>query len=172
LQIENGKLKEGEGLPNFQFAIFISQFSINVSTPAKGCCSMSALLTFSGAVEREPAIERWFDAQRSELASIARAWFVQMRQCGPDVRELMHDGCPVVCVEDAPFAYVNAFRAHVNVGFFHGAALADPTGLLEGTGKYMRHVKVRPDVALDASSLEALIAAAYRDILARLKETK
>jgi hypothetical protein len=92
-----------------------------------------------------------------------------MRECGTDVRELMHDGCPTVCVTDAPFAYVGAFRAHVNVGFFHGAALPDPAGLLEGTGKYMRHVKVKPGRVLDGLSLEALITAAYRDVVARLK---
>jgi hypothetical protein len=131
-----------------------------------------AFLTFNGAVEREPAIDRWFDARPIELAAIARAWFARMRRCGDDVRELMHDGCPVVCVEDAPFAYVNVYKAHVNVGFFHGAALADPAGLLQGAGKYMRHVKVRPGEALDAASLETLIAAAYHDIVARLKEAK
>ena len=78
----------------------------------------------------------------------------------------MHDGYATVCVEDAPFAYVGAFTAHVNVGFFQGAALPDSAGLLEGTGKHMRHVKVRPGLALDVSSLEALITAAYRDIVA------
>jgi hypothetical protein len=128
-----------------------------------------ALLRFSGAVERDPAIELWLDAQPSELGSIARTWFTLMRQCDADVRELMHDGYATVCVEDAPFAYVGAFRAHVNVGFFHGTALPDPAGLLEGTGKYMRHVKVKPGLALDGSSLEALIIAAYRDIVARLR---
>lgn len=93
-----------------------------------------------------------------------------MRQCGgADVRELMHDGFPTVCVADAPFAYVGVFKTHVNVGFFRGAALPDPAGLLEGMGKYMRHVKVRPGLALDGSSLEALITTAYRDIVARLK---
>jgi hypothetical protein len=131
-------------------------------------CIVPGLLTFSGAVERDPAIDHWLDAQPSPLGSIARTWFTRMRQSGADVRELMHDGCPTACVQDAPFAYVNAFKAHVNVGFFHGAALADPAGLLEGTGKYMRHVKVKPGLALDASSLEALIASAYRDIIARL----
>jgi hypothetical protein len=80
----------------------------------------------------------------------------------------MHDGCPTVCVEDAPFAYVNAFRAHVNVGFFHGAALTDPAGLLEGAGRYMRHVKIRPGHSLDVSSLEDLITAAYKDIVEKL----
>lgn len=130
---------------------------------------MPTLLRFNGAVEREPAIDHWLDAQPIELGSIARTWFTQMRGCGADVRELMHDGCPTVCVEDAAFAYVNAFRAHVNVGFFQGAGLTDPTNLLEGTGKYMRHVKVRPGIGIDGSALESLLTAAYRDILARLR---
>ncbi|HEX2011696.1 MAG TPA: DUF1801 domain-containing protein [Roseateles sp.] len=129
---------------------------------------MPALLTFTGSVEKAPAIGLWLDTQPNDLAPMARRWFVQMRRCGPDVRELMHDGCPTVCVQDAPFAYVNAFRAHVNVGFFHGTSLADPAGLLEGTGKYMRHVKLKPGRAIDASALQMLIDAAYRDIVARL----
>ena len=133
---------------------------------------MPAFLTFSGGVKREPAIDRWIDAQSSELGAIARTWFTLMRQCGTDVRELMHDGCPTVCVQDAAFAYVNAFRAHVNVGFFHGAALADPTGLLQGTGKHMRHVKVKPGHAVDAPSLEGLVTAAYHDIRARLRAVR
>jgi hypothetical protein len=129
---------------------------------------MPALLTFSGAIEHDPAIHQWLEALPGELAPIAQTWFARMRQCGADVRELLHDGCPTVCVKDAPFAYVNAFKAHVNVGFFHGASLADPAGMLQGTGKFMRHVKLKPGLAVDASALDALITAAYRDIAARL----
>jgi hypothetical protein len=129
---------------------------------------VAALLRFSGAVERDPAIERWLDAQPSELGAIARTWFARMRRCGADVRELMHDGYATVCVQDAPFAYVGALRVHVNVGFFHGAVLPDPAALLEGTGKHMRHVKIKPGLALDGPLLEALIDAAYRDIVVRL----
>jgi hypothetical protein len=128
-----------------------------------------ALLTFSGAVEWDPAIQGFFDGRRPELVVIARHWFAQMRGCGPDVRELLHDGCPVVCVDDAPFGYVNVAKAHVSVGFFHGAALRDPAGLLEGTGKYMRHVKLKRNAKVDDAALDALIAAAYRDIRSRLK---
>ena len=130
---------------------------------------MPTLLRFSGALERDPAIDRWFDERPSELGAIARHWFVQMRRCGSDVRELMHDGCPVVCVHDAPFAYVNAFKAHVNVGFFHGAALRDPAGLLQGSGKFRRHVKLKSALNVDRCALGALIGAAYLDIGARLK---
>jgi hypothetical protein len=91
-----------------------------------------------------------------------------MKRCGADVQELLHDGFPTACVDDAPFAHVGIFANHVNVGFFHGASLPDPAGLLEGTGKYMRHVKVKPGLAFDESALDALITAAYRDIVSRL----
>jgi hypothetical protein len=131
--------------------------------------TVPALLRFSGAVKRDPAIDRWLDAQRNDLGSIARIWFMRMRQCGNDVRELMHDGFATACVEDAPFAYVGTYTAHVNVGFFHGVALPDPAGMLVGNGMNMRHVKIVPGLALDESSLEALIANAYRDIVARLR---
>jgi hypothetical protein len=100
------------------------------------------LLRFSGAVTRDPAIETLMNAQPSELRVIAQRWFEVMRACGDDVRKLLHDGHPTACIGDAAFGYVNAFKAHVNVGFFRGAELADPEGLLEGSGKFMRHVKL------------------------------
>jgi hypothetical protein len=132
---------------------------------------MPPILLFSGAVERDPAIVTWLDMQPSELGSIARMWFSVMRRCGSDVRELMHDGYATVCVDDAPFAYVGVFRAHVDVGFFHGAALPDPLKLLEGTGKSMRHVKLKPGRDLDRSALEALITHAHQDIVTRVRQT-
>ena len=127
------------------------------------------LFRLSGAVKRDPAVVRWLGSGAIELKSIAQRWFTQIRQCGPDVRELMHDGCPVACVEDAAFAYVNTFKSHVNVGFFCGALLADPAGLLQGSGKRMRHVKVPWGKPVDAAALKALIAAAYRDIRVRMQ---
>ncbi len=129
---------------------------------------MDGILRFDGATEWDPAIDAWMEHQPAELGVIARTWFAQLRNCGDDVLELMHDGYPVVCVEDVPFGYVNAFRAHVNVGFFLGAELKDPSGLLEGNGKRMRHVKLRPGSELDSSALIALIDAAYRDVKTRL----
>jgi hypothetical protein len=128
---------------------------------------MNAILRLSGAVERDPAIDVWLNSPPDDLRSIARKWFAQMRARGDDVRELMHDGCPVACVHDAPFGYVNTFRSHVNVGFFNGADLIDPASLLEGTGKRMRHVKLKPGFEIESSPLTALIHAAYLDMQAR-----
>lgn len=130
---------------------------------------MYALLRFSGALPQDAAVARWFDERTPELGAIARLWFSRMKECGNDVRELVHDGCPVACVEDAPFAYVNVFRAHVSVGFFHGATLADPARLLTGAGKFMRHVKIKQADEVDEAALEALILLAYRDIRSRLE---
>jgi hypothetical protein len=133
-----------------------------------GLIGKNEILRLSGGVKRDPAVESWLTDGPIELRSIAQKWFVQMRQCGVDVRELMHDGCPVACVKDAPFGYVNAFTSHVNVGFFHGAMLEDPAGLLEGSGKRMRHVKLKPGLVLNAAALCGLIEAAYADIKERL----
>jgi hypothetical protein len=130
---------------------------------------MSGYLTVSGATKRDPNIDLWLNAAPDELHSIASKWFARMRKCGGDVGELMHDGCPVACVEDAPFAYVNIFKAHVNVGFFNGAMLADPAGLLLGSGKRMRHVKLLPYGDENTKALEALIVASYLGMKAELK---
>jgi hypothetical protein len=129
---------------------------------------MGRLFQLPGGVRRDPAIERWMEEQPEDLAAIARTWFDVMRGCGNDVRELVHDDQPTACVGDAAFGYVDAFTAHVNVGFFNGAEIADPAGLLEGTGKFMRHVKIRPGSEIDTAALRALVDAAYVDIRRRL----
>ena len=133
--------------------------------------SVASFLTFEGAVRRQPRIDQWLDERPPELAAIAREWFAEMRACGPDVTELLHDGHPTACVADAAFGYVNAFTSPVDVGFFHGASLDDPAKLLQGTGRFMRHVKARPGALPDEASLKALIRAAYADIKARLAAT-
>src|SRR5688572_11767664 len=108
-------------------------------------------------------------AHEGELGAMAARWFAVMRACGDDVREIVHDGHPTACVGDAAFGYVNAFTAHVNVGFFRGAEIADPEGLLEGTGKFMRHVKLAPERHVDARALETLVETAYAGMKRRLQ---
>jgi len=131
--------------------------------------AVSQLFRFPSAVKRDPGIEVWMHEHSGELGVIAQDWFELMRACGDDVRELLHDGHPTACVGDAAFAYVNAFKAHVNVGFFRGAEIADPERLLEGTGKFMRHVKLGPECNVKAAALMNLIETAYTDMKGRLK---
>ena len=129
---------------------------------------MDCLFEFPRTLKRHPAVIRWMDAHPGKLGAIAHRWFNVMRNCGSDVRELLHDGHPTACVNNTAFAYVAVFKAHVNVGFFRGAEIADPEGLLEGNGKSMRHVKLRPDVDVDSAALRQLIHAAYADMKGRL----
>ncbi len=125
-------------------------------------------MRFTGARLRAPDIDAWFDAPNQEIRAMALPWFERLRACGSDVRELIHDGCPTACVGDAAFAYVGAYTAHINIGFFHGAFLPDPLGLLQGNGKRMRHVKIHWGKPVDPVPIGGLISAAYHDLQRRL----
>jgi hypothetical protein len=130
---------------------------------------VSQLFLLPDAVARDPAIEVWMKNHSDALGKIAGHWFEVMRGCGEDVRETLHDGQPTACVADAAFAYVDAFKDHVNVGFFRGAEIDDQEGLLEGTGKCMRHVKLRPGRDFNATALSKLIGSAYADMQDRVR---
>jgi len=127
------------------------------------------LFRLNGAVESDLAIDGWMKEHAGELGTIAQKWFQVMRKCGDEVRELLHDGCPTACLGDAAFGYVNVFTSHVNVGFFQGSSLPDPARLLQGTGKWMRHVNLKPGTATNVAALSRLIDAAYMDIKQRVE---
>ena len=127
------------------------------------------LLRFNGALQRNPATDAWMKRHSGELGDIAHRWFNVMRTCGDEVRELLHDGCPVARLGDTPFAYVNVFTSHLNVGFFQGATLPDPARLLQGNGKSMRHLKLTSDTPTSPTALSKLIHTAYSDIKTRVE---
>ena len=127
------------------------------------------MFRLNGAVVRDPAIDSWMKDHAGELGIIAQKWFEVMRKCGDEVRELLHDGCPTACLGDAAFGYVNVFTSHVNVGFFQGSSLPDPARLLQGTGKWMRHVNLKPGTVTNVAALSRLIKAAYMDIKQRVE---
>jgi hypothetical protein len=139
-----------------------------IALDLRGLVGANDVFRLSVGLKRDPAVDTWLTDRPAELRPIVQKWFARMRQCADDVRDLLHDGCPVACVEDAPFGYVNAFKTHVNVGFFYGAMLEDPAGLLQGNGKRMRHVKLDPGREFNAGALGNLIDAAYLDIKVRL----
>lgn len=133
---------------------------------------MNDLMLFPGAMTRDPAIDVWFSDAGNPLRLMVQPWYEKMRACGDDIRELIHDFCPTACVGQAAFAYVNAFSQHANIGFYQGASLADPSGLLQGTGKRMRHVKLHWGHPVDDDAVAALIIAAYDDMCARLRSAQ
>ena len=129
---------------------------------------MEGLFLFSEAKRYDPAIDAWMLDHSVELQEISKQWFGVLRACGNDIRELIHDGHPTACVGPVAFAYVSTFTAHVNVGFFRGAELDDPHGLLVGSGRRMRHVKIQPGREHDQQALKQLIEIAYQDMKNRI----
>jgi len=61
------------------------------------------------------------------------------------------------------YAYIMALGSHVNLGFYHGTSLTDPSGLLEGTGKDLRHVKLRDVASARSAAITALLREAIAD---------
>ena len=125
----------------------------------------------TSGLRRDAAVEAWFELITDPFRIIVRPWFERIRDCGSDVREPIHDGCPTACVGDAAFAYVNAFSSHASIGFYNGAALSNPAGLPQGSGKRMRHFKLKPSEGIDEDALSILIANAYADVRKRLNQS-
>ncbi|MBV6645545.1 MAG: hypothetical protein KI790_08860 [Cyclobacteriaceae bacterium] len=129
---------------------------------------MDKLLLYTGKDLQDLTMDVWLQNKAQVLRPLAIKWFDQIKSCGHDVQDIFHDGYPIGCVDHAPFAYVNVFSAHVNVGFFYGADLADENGILEGNGKRMRHVKLKPGSEPEDHHISSLIEASYLDIKKRL----
>ncbi|MDA0279480.1 MAG: DUF1801 domain-containing protein [Proteobacteria bacterium] len=113
-------------------------------------------------------IDEWLSGDPPEIYSIARQWFEVFRIYGNDVNELLHDGYPTAGLSGAAFGYINVFKSHVKIGFFMGAFIDDPHSLLEGSGKRMCHVKLRPESDIDTEVISELIRRAYIDMKIRL----
>jgi hypothetical protein len=95
--------------------------------------------------------------QRDAAAALRRI----AREAAPGARESIKWGQPVY-EQNGPVAWMKAHKTSVNFGFWRGAELADPAGLLEGEGDRMRHVKVREGAMVPAEELRRMIGEAVR----------
>ena len=81
--------------------------------------------------------------------------FVKRVQPGLSEAVKWGNGCWVGA--DGPVAYVYSATGYVQFGFFNGSSLKDPKGLLEGSGQYVRHTKVRDVSGIDERAFAALL---------------
>ena len=130
---------------------------------------MERLLRYIGKDIQNIQFEDWLSHKPEALRPVAAKWFSSIKNCGEDVQDIFHDGYPIGCVDHAPFAYVNIFKTHVNVGFFYGAFLDDPHYLLQGNGKRMRHIKLKPEEKYNDHAILTLIRSSYLDLKDRLQ---
>jgi hypothetical protein len=93
---------------------------------------------------------------RGEVVSELRSL---IKSAAPEATESIKWGQPVYEAA-GPFAYINAFKRHVNFGFWRGAELLDPKGMFKGTGSRMRHIELKSLADLDRPILEAMVRTA------------
>jgi hypothetical protein len=70
------------------------------------------------------------------------------------------------------YVYIAPQRKHVNLGFYHGTSLSDQSGLLEGTGKRLRHIKIFQEKEAKDKEIRFLISEAIKEIKSSLKLKK
>ena len=80
-----------------------------------------------------------------------------MKRTEPALSEAVKWGNGCWVGGNGPVAYVYSAPGYVQFGFFRGSALKDPKGLLEGEGKYVRHIKVRDPSQIDERAFGALL---------------
>jgi hypothetical protein len=97
------------------------------------------------------SLKDWRGATLIELRKL-------VRQAAPECAESIKWGQPVFD-HNGPFAHMKAFKSHVNFGFWRGAELANPKGILKGTGSRMRHVELRSLADIDAPALQSMVRA-------------
>jgi hypothetical protein len=108
-------------------------------------------------------VERLLAGRSPEIADLARRTLELARSLFPDAVTAVDDeniGLGRGTGYKGLVFVVAPHRSHVTLGLSGGASLPDPAGLLEGTGKVHRHVKIRDAADLDRPELRALMQAA------------
>ena len=90
----------------------------------------------------EKTTESWMAGLEPNLRPIAEGLRQLILDACPELEESIKWGNPVF-EKSGKVCYLAATKSYVSLGFFNGAALSDPDGVIEGTGKTIRHIKVR-----------------------------
>jgi len=107
-------------------------------------------------------VDRLIDGLPEPQRAIVRRLRAAIREVAPDLEESVKWGAPVYGRGSRNLLSLIPHRAHVNLQVFNGAAAPDPEGLLEGTGKGLRHVKCRTLADAERPGLRALMLEAAK----------
>ncbi len=135
---------------------------------ANGAVGYGRRMRLLNAKPRDQHVEAYVRGVEGPLGQTTEMLVELVRKSVPRTNEVIHHGSPKFCVGLEPFCYVAAHAKHVNLGFFEGALLDDPDGLLEGSGKRLRHVKLQGVETVPRAKLTRLI----RQAAARMKANR
>ena len=125
---------------------------------------------YEGAVRRDRGIDSFVRSQPEAIGEIVSRLVSIARAAEPAHDEILFRGAPSFCIDGEPYCYLVPYARHVHLGFCDGTVLPDPDGLLEGRGKWMRHVKVKPGAPLPAAAISRMVAASARRVRALRSE--
>ena len=128
---------------------------------------MSEVLRPANTLQHDLRIDDWLNIQSGEVSAIARELVRLIRFHAVGGTETLHEGRSVT----GAYVYVAIEPEHVRLGFFHGAALLDPDGILTAGEGDERYVKLVPRGGIQAGPIIALIEAAYDDMALRASGT-
>jgi hypothetical protein len=107
--------------------------------------------------------DAYLDDQSPRNQSIIRALRRFVKRTAPKLTEAVKWGNGCWVDGKRPVAYLYSAKDYVQFGFFKGAALKDPKGLLEGAGKFVRHTKVHAPSEIDERAFAALLRQAAKE---------
>ncbi len=103
------------------------------------------------------SFSEWKKDQSSKNQRLVTALQRVVKRCAPHLATTVKWGQGCFAAGDVPKVFIHAEEDHVQFGFYRGSSLNDPDGLLEGKGKYVRHVKIRGPKDIDERALTALV---------------
>ena len=113
-------------------------------------------------MKRYDSFDEYFADQTAKNQSIIRLLRRFVEREAPQLEESVKWGNGCWLKEKAPVAYVYSAPDHVQFGFFAGARLKDPKGLLRGEGKFVRHIRLQKPSHIDEPAFRALLKQAAR----------
>ena len=122
-------------------------------------------------------IEAFFASYTPEVQAISRELRAMVKSGMPEANEVLfarHNHIGYLFTESMRdrVCYICPLQDYVRLGFDFGGHLADPERMLEGTGKRMRHVKVRTVKEAGHPALRQLVKAAWADAITHMKTKK
>lgn len=113
-------------------------------------------------MKRHATFDAYMRAQTPRNQTMIRTLRALVKRTAPSLTETVKWGNGCWVRETEPVAYVYSRAEYLEFGFFAGAALDDPTGLLDGQGRYVRHVKMRTPADTRRSGVARLLRQAAR----------
>ena len=120
-------------------------------------------------VDTHGTFEEAISRSSSRMAELARLLRELILEVDPNVVEVPWPHQQIIGYGVGPkkmtehYCYIAPQKEYANLGFYYGAVLPDPEGLLEGTGKNLRHVKVREAVEVSGPALRQLVQLALEE---------